>query len=103
MKLAISLSVSNWGNGSSGQGVLSFSVKQALDCLEYATQLNERQLSVLRIDWTVWRGLGITNRVSPRFAHLLRSSSKDDTGMQNQLASAEQLRTAAPSQRGAMV
>ncbi|MDX1930748.1 MAG: type I polyketide synthase [Pirellulaceae bacterium] len=85
------------------QGVLSFTVKQALECLEYAMQLQERQLSVLRIDWTVWRGLGITNRVSPRFAHLLRTSHNEENGQQNQLASADQLRAATSAERGAMV
>ena len=55
------------------QGVLSFTVQQATDCLEYAMQTQARQLSVLRMDWTIWRGLGVTNRVSPRFAHLLRN------------------------------
>ncbi|MFN3191970.1 MAG: SDR family NAD(P)-dependent oxidoreductase [Aureliella sp.] len=57
------------------QGVLSFSVEQATDCLEYALQNRSLQLSVLRMDWSVWRGLGITNRVSPRFAHLLQNSA----------------------------
>ncbi len=85
------------------QGVLSFTVKQALECLEYAMQLNERQLSVLRIDWTVWRGLGLTSRVSPRFAHLLRNRSIDDSGEQTQLANAEQLRSADLLQRASMV
>jgi acyl carrier protein len=85
------------------QGVLSFSVKQALECLEYAMQLNEVQLSVLRIDWSVWRGLGITSRVSPRFAHLLRSRGSEDSGEQMQLASAEQLRRADEAQRVPMV
>lgn len=56
------------------QGVLSFSVRQATDCLEYALQTKAIQLSVLRMDWTLWRGLGVTHRVSPRFAHLLRSN-----------------------------
>ena len=68
------------------QGVLSFTVKQALDCLEYAMQLHERQLSVLRIDWTLWRGLGITSRVSPRFSHLLRNRAGEETNTNQQLA-----------------
>jgi NAD(P)-dependent dehydrogenase (short-subunit alcohol dehydrogenase family) len=55
------------------QGVLSFTVQQAMACLEYALQNKSVQMSVLRIDWSVWRGLGLTQRVSPRFAHLLRS------------------------------
>src|SRR5439155_18383823 len=30
------------------------------------------QVSVMRVDWAKWRGLGVTGRVSPRFAHLMR-------------------------------
>lgn len=32
------------------------------------------QVSVMRVDWSRWRGLGVTGRISPRFAHLLQSS-----------------------------
>jgi NAD(P)-dependent dehydrogenase (short-subunit alcohol dehydrogenase family)/acyl carrier protein len=85
------------------QGVLSFSVKQALECLEYAMQLKEVQVSVLRMDWSVWRGLGITARVSPRFAHLLCSRGGEESSEQLQLASAEQLHAADASQRALMV
>ena len=85
------------------QGVLSFTVKQALECLEYAMQLHEQQLSVLRIDWTLWRGLGITSRVSPRFAHLLRSRGGEETNVGQQLANADQLRAANNSDRAVMV
>ena len=85
------------------QGVLSFTVKQALACLEYAMQLHESQLSVLRMDWSLWRGLGITSRVSPRFAHLLRSRAGDETASVQQLANAEQLRAAEGTDRAQMV
>lgn len=80
------------------QGVLSFSVKQAMDCLEYAIQTQSTQLSVLRMDWALWRGLGITGRVSPRFAHLLenRLSSNEITGT---TSSPDQLRKLPELQR----
>src|SRR6185312_4443053 len=32
------------------------------------------QVSVMRIDWSRWRGLGVTGRVSPRFAELLHTN-----------------------------
>ena len=32
------------------------------------------QLSVMRVDWTRWRGLGVMGRVSPRFTRLLREA-----------------------------
>ncbi len=60
------------------QGVLSFTVKQALQCLELAMASQEMQLSVLNMDWSVWRGLGLTTRHSPRFAHLLRNHLEGD-------------------------
>lgn len=82
------------------QGVLSFSVKQACACLEYALQTCAVQLSVLRIDWSLWRGLGITHRVSPRFAHLLR---QDIAGEGGDLPSADSLRTVAGIQREQLV
>ncbi|MHB1426224.1 MAG: SDR family NAD(P)-dependent oxidoreductase, partial [Gemmataceae bacterium] len=55
------------------QGVLSFTVRQALTLLERAMRCQAIQLSVMRVDWSRWRGLNVTGRVSPRFAHLLPS------------------------------
>ena len=52
------------------QGVLSFTVRQALALLEKAMQRQHVQVSVMRVEWSRWRGLGVTGRVSPRFAHL---------------------------------
>lgn len=83
------------------QGVLSFTVQQATDCLEYALRTRAVQLSVLRMDWSLWRGLGITSRVSPRFAHLLRNVN--DQGAGSELVSAATLRGASPQQRVPMV
>ena len=84
------------------QGVLSFTVQQATDCLEYALQTLAIQLSVLRIDWSIWRGLGITNRVSPRFAHLLRYTEGDGSETL-ETTSAEGLRNASPEHRQALI
>lgn len=80
------------------QGVLSFTVQQATDCFEYALQTQAVQLSVLRMDWSLWRGLGITNRVSPRFAHLLRHSEAA-AELSGHTASAQNLRQCAADQR----
>ncbi|MFO0939500.1 MAG: SDR family NAD(P)-dependent oxidoreductase [Pirellulales bacterium] len=84
------------------QGVLSFSIKQATSCLEYAIQTQAVQISVLRMDWSIWRGLGITNRVSPKFAHLLRNNDSAQTGG-GEVASLEGLRSASGTQRSRMV
>ena len=48
----------------------SFTVRQALALLEKAMQRQHVQVSVMRVEWSRWRGLGVTGRVSPRFAHL---------------------------------
>jgi acyl carrier protein len=53
------------------RGVRSFTVRQALTLLERALQRRTIQVSVMRVDWSRWRGLGVAGRVSPRFAHLL--------------------------------
>lgn len=82
------------------QGVLSFTVQQATDCLEYALQTMAIQLSCLRIDWRIWRGLGITNRVSPRFEHLL---IYDDESGGGTTASASNMRAASADVRRSMV
>ena len=52
------------------QGVLSFTVRQALTLLEKAIQRQHVQVSVMRVDWSRWTGLGVTGHLSPRFAHL---------------------------------
>lgn len=85
------------------QGVLSFSVKQATDCLEYALQNHELQVSVLRIDWSLWRGLGVTQRVSPRFAHLLRDISSTGIAANDDSASADRLRSMPTTERAELV
>lgn len=60
------------------QGVNSFTISEALEALERAMQRRAVQVSVMRIDWSLWRGLGVTGHVSPRFAHLVPRSSPGD-------------------------
>ncbi len=36
------------------------------------------QVGVMRVDWSRWRGLGATGRVSPRFAHLCAQGAVSD-------------------------
>ncbi|MEZ6138231.1 MAG: SDR family NAD(P)-dependent oxidoreductase [Pirellulaceae bacterium] len=85
------------------QGVLSFTIQQATDCLQHALQSKAIQQSVLRIDWSVWRGLGITDRISPRFAHLIQQSTTDDSAAIGESLTAENLRTADSSRRAELV
>ncbi|WDQ18962.1 SDR family NAD(P)-dependent oxidoreductase [Rhodopirellula sp. P2] len=57
------------------QGVLDFSSSEATECLARALHRGVTQCSVLRMDWSRWRGLGLTKDVSPRFAHLIRGGN----------------------------
>jgi NAD(P)-dependent dehydrogenase (short-subunit alcohol dehydrogenase family)/aryl carrier-like protein len=59
------------------QGVLSFTVREALTLLGSAMRRRATQISVMRVDWSRWRGLGVTGRVSPRFAHLLKQGESN--------------------------
>ncbi|MDF1844895.1 MAG: type I polyketide synthase [Rubripirellula sp.] len=81
------------------QGVLSFSVEQAFLSLEHVLLNHLLQTSVLRMDWSLWRGLGISGDVSPRFAHLIHQIAKNDQSM----VSAEQIRFAKDGDRGELV
>lgn len=86
------------------QGVLSFTVEQALASLEKALQREHIQVSVMRLEWSRWRGLGVTGRVSPRFAHLCRT---DDAGpghaSDGTLPTLDAIRAAAPEEREKLV
>ncbi|WP_146410662.1 type I polyketide synthase [Crateriforma conspicua] len=57
------------------QGVLRFSIDEAMRSLEELIRSDSIQCSVLKMDWSLWRGLGLTDNVSPRFAHLIRHES----------------------------
>jgi NADPH:quinone reductase-like Zn-dependent oxidoreductase/acyl carrier protein len=60
------------------QGVMSFSVEEALVLLEKAMQRRHVQVGVMRVDWSRWRGLTATGRVSLRFGHLCRQADAAD-------------------------
>lgn len=85
------------------QGVLSFSVDQATDCLQYALHNQTVQMSVLKMDWSVWRGLGITSETSPRFAHLLVCRGEASEVVSDEIATAAQIRAAQPQQKLEMI
>jgi len=85
------------------QGVLSFTVEQATNCLGAALQMETTQMSVLRIDWSLWRGLGITSRVSPRFAHLIRQVAPAKNQDKRTWVTATEIRQAPVEQQSALV
>ncbi|WP_158222601.1 type I polyketide synthase [Rhodopirellula sp. MGV] len=73
------------------QGVLTFSADEAMRCLGHILAQDLTDQSVLRMDWSKWRGLGLTGDVSPRFAHLLQGRS-DHSIHTTRLATAEEIR-----------
>ncbi len=85
------------------QGVLSFTVPEALAALEKAMQREHVQVSVMRLDWSRWRGLGVTGRVPPRLAHLCRDVGRHDAAPHGNLPWPDVLRAAAPAERRGLV
>src|SRR5262249_28572528 len=86
------------------QGRVRLTGEQALASLEKALQREHVQVSVMRLEWSRWRGLGVTGRVSPRFAHLCRP---DDAGPSHTsdgtLPTLDAIHTAAPEEREKLV
>ncbi len=58
-------------------------MEQALALLEKAMKRQLVQVSVMRVEWSRWRGLGVTGRVSPRFAHLCGQADAADGRAEN--------------------
>ena len=81
------------------QGVQSFTVQQALTLLERAMRRQAIQISVMRVDWARWRGLGVTGRISPRFAQLLRQAQETMPSTPQGLPTFDAVRAAAPEER----
>jgi NADPH:quinone reductase-like Zn-dependent oxidoreductase/aryl carrier-like protein len=78
------------------QGVLPFTVREALAILERSLEQQQVQVSVMRTDWSRWRAMGVSGRLSPRFAHLGRQAAADSSA---DLPTLEAVRQAAPDQR----
>ncbi|HZT80840.1 MAG TPA: SDR family NAD(P)-dependent oxidoreductase, partial [Gemmataceae bacterium] len=82
------------------QGVLSFTVRQALTLLERALLRQYVQVSVMRVEWSRWRGLGVTGKVSPRFAHLCQMAGANGAAAPaNGLPGRDAIRAAGPDER----
>jgi polyketide synthase 12/epothilone polyketide synthase D len=85
------------------QGVQSFTVRQALTLLERAMRRRAIQISIVKVDWASWRGLGVTRHVSPRFVHLLRQSEVVPASIPQSLPTFDAIRAAAPEERRALL
>jgi NADPH:quinone reductase-like Zn-dependent oxidoreductase/acyl carrier protein len=85
------------------QGVQSFSVRQALALLGRAMARELTQVSVLRIDWSRWRGLGVTGRISPRFAHLCRAATPAGENAPGVLLARDAVLAASPYERSGLL
>ncbi|WP_436716038.1 type I polyketide synthase [Roseiconus lacunae] len=84
------------------QGVLTFTADEAMRSLEHALIEDLTDQSVLRMDWSKWRGLGITGEVSPRFAHLLQGKA-DGVVQSNRLTTVDEIRDADRQSQHAMI
>ncbi|MGM0488484.1 MAG: SDR family NAD(P)-dependent oxidoreductase [Planctomycetota bacterium] len=85
------------------QGVVSFTIREGLDALERLLQRQAIQVSVMRVDWSRWRGLGVTGVVSPRFAHLLPRQGRADGEVAGELPTADAVRNATCTERPRLV
>ncbi|MEM0926372.1 MAG: SDR family NAD(P)-dependent oxidoreductase, partial [Planctomycetota bacterium] len=83
------------------QGVLAFTDEEAMSCLDRMLGSDATQLGVLRMDWSIWRGLGITGRVSPRFAGLLQGQRQK--GEAEEKVSPNEIRSAARDERPSLI
>src|SRR5262249_44332107 len=81
------------------QGVLSFSVRQALILLERALQRRAVRVGVMRGAWARGRGRGVSGRVPPRFAHLCQQADPAGPAAADGLSASAAVRAAAPEQR----
>jgi acyl transferase domain-containing protein/aryl carrier-like protein len=82
------------------EGVLSMSNAKALAALEKAMQREHVQISVMRIDGSRWRGMGMTGRIPPRLAHMCRpSEAVPGPALSQGLPGRDALRAAAPGER----
>ena len=62
------------------QGVLSFTISEAMECLDEAIHTRAVQVSVMRVEWERWTGLGVNGKISPRFAHLMPQAVGEESG-----------------------
>ncbi len=85
------------------QGVLSFRVAQAMEALEKVLLRRHVQVSVMRVEWSRWSGLGVTGRVSPRFAHLCRRDGAENRLARGGLAGVDAILAADPADRPGLV
>jgi len=85
-----------------GQGLLSFSPREACAILGRLLQQQHSQVGVVRMDWSRWRKLTVSSmKVSPRFAPLAREAEKqgNDGPSQEGIHIRKTLLAAAPEQR----
>jgi NADPH:quinone reductase-like Zn-dependent oxidoreductase/aryl carrier-like protein len=84
------------------QGILPISVAEALAALEKAMQREHIEVSAVRLEWSRWRGMGVTGRISPRLAHLCRRAEAGQgqgPALPQGLTGRDAVRAAAPGER----
>ncbi|MCA9215035.1 MAG: SDR family NAD(P)-dependent oxidoreductase, partial [Planctomycetales bacterium] len=83
------------------QGVMSFTIDEAMQCLDEAIHTRAIQVSVMRVEWERWTGLGVNGKISPRFVHLMPDKSGDESGFG--LSAREQIQSASIDERPTIV
>jgi acyl transferase domain-containing protein/SAM-dependent methyltransferase/acyl carrier protein len=83
-----------------GQGLKSFSPREAVALLGRLIQDEAVQVGIVRMDWSRWSGLAAGTQISPRFTRLYKEAerNKDNQGIDG-AAMRRMLLAAAPDQR----
>jgi acyl transferase domain-containing protein/aryl carrier-like protein len=88
------------------QGIMPISVAEALAALEKAMQREHTEVGVVRLEWSRWRGMGVTGRISPRLAHLCRRAEAGQIhgpALPQGLTGRDAVHAAAPGERKALL
>ena len=82
-----------------GQGLESFSPREATALLGRLLRNEAVQVGVVRMDWDCWRDLGGTTVGSPRFMALVKEASKKSDGGNGESLAIRKTLLAAPAER----
>jgi acyl transferase domain-containing protein/NADPH:quinone reductase-like Zn-dependent oxidoreductase/SAM-dependent methyltransferase/acyl carrier protein len=82
-----------------GQGLESFSPREATALIGRLLQQEAVQMGVVRMDWNRWRGLGAGHELSPRFIHLCKEGENGSEGSSADGMAIRKLLLGAPAER----
>ncbi len=87
------------GERFAGQGLESFSPREATAVLGRLMSQEAVQVGVVRMDWNRWLGLGAGHAMSPRFSGLCKEGANGKDGARSDVASIRSALFAAPAER----